>query len=89
VLLYRFVQSGLVNQRYSIVDGTDDRFVDIDVDDLVTVVGEIGCNGRSDVPTPDDTDVYLPASIQPFALRVLTSSDQLILDRLKALLLSA
>jgi hypothetical protein len=60
VFLYEFVQSGLVNRRYSIVDGIDDRFVDIDVDNLVSAVGETGRNGRSDVPTPDYTDVRLP-----------------------------
>jgi hypothetical protein len=65
-----------VYRGYPIVAVLDDRFVGTDADDLVTAVGETSRDGRSDVPTPDVTDVYLLASIQPSALRSLISSDQ-------------
>ena len=65
MFLHDFVQSGLVNWSDSIVDVIDNHFFDIDVEDFVTAIGEIGRNCLSDVPTPNDTDVHLPAIIQP------------------------
>jgi hypothetical protein len=65
-----------VYRSYPSVATLDDRFVDIDADDLVIAVGETGSNCRSYISTPDETDVHLPARIQLSVLRSLTNSDQ-------------
>jgi hypothetical protein len=59
VLRDTFVKPLLVNRSLTGVDRRNDLFVDIDVDYIVSEVGEAGGNRGTHVPASNDRDVHV------------------------------